>query len=302
MSPRRDDGDGGGSPPCRGMATPAETLDFRSNTRRYRTLSSCIALCSRSSKNWSSTCRRPANTRDRNSAIAPTPDRWRSSEQHLREAARGLASASRSPVITTDTNYARVTSRRSKGAKRTRAANCIAASISKLSVDGVAGRWHLRCPSPRGTSARPAGSSSANAKDFGRNWKRQIAARGRNHTAQEKCRSSGVGGVRLACRATEPTGAKPRSMRRRRYGAQRISVLPARLAYPALARSRSAPNQAEFIMISMCRHRDFRFSSARRRSRTNATSATPTQADAHETAVTLFGPQGTPAPHLPVSA
>jgi hypothetical protein len=225
----RGDGDGGRSPPCRGMATPAETLDFRSNTRRYRTLSSCIALCSRSSKNWSSTCRRPANTRDRNSAIAPTPDRWRSSEQHLREAARGLASASRSPVITTDTNYARVTSPPVKRGKADACSNlhcCF--DLKRLSVDGVAGRWHLRCRSPRGTSARPAGSSSTNAKDFGRNWKRQIAARGRNHTAQEKCRSQGVtaeSGSRVGRR--QPTGAKPRSMRWRRCGAQRILVLPA---------------------------------------------------------------------------
>jgi hypothetical protein len=80
-----------------GPRATAESMGFGSRMRRFRKSSACIALCLRSSNcpgpTW---CR--ANTRDRKSAIAPMPDRWRSSEPQLREPARELASASRSPV------------------------------------------------------------------------------------------------------------------------------------------------------------------------------------------------------------
>jgi hypothetical protein len=75
-------------------------MGFRSRRRRFRKSSACIAPCSRSSSYSRSSCRRRAHTMDMSSAIAPTPVRRRPSAQHLREPSRGLASASRSPVVT----------------------------------------------------------------------------------------------------------------------------------------------------------------------------------------------------------
>jgi hypothetical protein len=95
----RGDGDGVPSLPYLVLAAAADSMGFRNNTRQCRTRWSSTAgnWCNSrmSGRSWSP----PSHTTGMSTAIAPMPDLQRSSGQHLRQPARGLASASRSPVI-----------------------------------------------------------------------------------------------------------------------------------------------------------------------------------------------------------